>query len=110
MTNLKQTAEKVLTSTQGDRTGPFGAYVPDEFQAFELGAQHALNYVIGLLNDDPGMSASMLIACIEQYRKGANTSPDYSFADIDSIELETLKGLLPNVEQLISKRKDEPLL
>lgn len=110
MTNLKKDAEKVLTLTQGDRTGPFGAYVPDEFKAFELGAQHALNYVIGLLNDDPGMSASMLIACIEQYRKGANTAPDYSLLDIDALEMGTLRDLLPGVEQLYKKRKDEPLL
>lgn len=110
MSSLKQTAERVLTSTQGDRTGPFGAYVPDEFQAFELGAQHALNYVVGLLNDDPGMSASMLIACIEQYRKGANTAPDYSLLDIDAMEMGAIIDLLPNVEQLYKKRKDEPLL
>jgi len=85
MSNLKKDAEKVLTNTQGERTGPFGAYVPDEFQAFELGAQHALNYVMGLVTEDPGITAGMLIAKIESYRSGI-TPPIENKENLDSLK------------------------
>lgn len=74
-TPIKRDAEAELFKSQGDRSGPFGAYVPDEFQAFELGAQHTMNLIIAWIQAEPELKGEALIEKIEAHRRGANLPP-----------------------------------
>lgn len=74
-TPLHDDAEARLFKTQAERSGPFGAYVPDEFQAFELGAQHVMNLIIAWIQEDPELKGQALIEKIEAYRRGAAEPP-----------------------------------